>query len=658
MAAKPASFYDMGYAIPQAINPVGDVLVGVDTRGAFRWTPASGYTRLKLGPLAPIYTSMIPMGVSADGDTIIGSATSVDDRRDAFIWTRESGKWTSIGSLNGGTLTIPRGINYAGDVVVGEAEDGHDRLKWAAFRWTRSGGIESLGYLNGGWLSQATAVNAAGDVIVGDANNGPGNRVPRVAFRWTREGGMQSLGSLHGPQGLSRATAVNAAGNVVAGYSAQSDNEGWQAFRWTQQTGMKSLGNLNGGLESWASGINASGDVIVGTAYDGATENNQPRAFRWTRDGGMQSVEQWLSAAGVKISDDMHTYGATAVNGDGTIVTGRLQSGDAFIARVPINQPNTPAPEPGLIGIRDYLNSLYAMGGESKLPLQEQRMVLHGAHGSPLQNLLIQGQKFVRANGDTGQTGSADTRLRRNSGEIGVGYGVTPTLQLQLAVGRTDSRQQLPWNGSARHSGTYVLPELVWQSIPDLFVSVSGYYNHGNADIRRGYSNAGLASSSTGTTNSATSSLRLRFDMRNALRLGAVDISPYASITWSRMKMNDYREQGGPFPAEFDARTMHDRILRLGTSATLITRQDIEIDGSAEIGYRINEMPRINVSGTIPGLGNFSISGADTERRIWPRIGLGLTSPLRQGMLSAMLNATKREGHVGYWLASAYSVHF
>lgn len=665
-ASEAPSFYDMGYAAPQAINPAGNIIVGIDAVGAFRWTPGRGYTRLPLGALKSSYRSIIPMGVSKDGDVVIGAGTStVLDRRHAFIWTRATGKWRNIGSLNGGTLTIPRGINYAGDVVVGEAEDGLDPTKWSAFRWTPSGGIESIGYLNGGWISQATAVNASGDVVVGDANNGPGRDVPRVAFRWTRDEGMQSLGSLHGANGLSRATAVNMAGDVVAGYSAQASNKEWEAFRWTKEGGMEGLGRLNNGTESWATGINASGDVIVGIANDGATANNQRRAFRWSRKDGMQTVEKWLNAAGVDISPDMHTLGASATNGDGSIVIGRLESGDAFIARVPIKSSPptptptpTPTPEPGLIDIRDYTSSLYAMARESKLPLQEQRMVMHGAHGVPLQNLLRQGETFIRANGDAGQTGDTDTRLHRNSAEIGFGYGLTPELQLQFAAGRTDSRQQLPWNGSARHSGTYVLPELIWQAIPDTFFSLSTYYNHGAADIRRGYANAGMPSSSQGSTNSDTSSLRLRVDLRDALQLGDIRFSPYASLTWSRMKMYGYREAGGPFPVEFDERAMYDNIVRLGTATKLITRRGVEIESSMEVGYRLNEMPRIHISGNVPGVGNFSIDEVDTERRIWPRIGLGANVPIGAGKLSTMLNATQREGSVGYWLATAYSVHF
>src|SRR3546814_17931200 len=80
----------------------------------------------------------------------------------------------------------------SGSVIVGHANDGAEQNQLRAFRWTAEKGIESLGTLNGGTLSVAWGISADGLVIVGQANDGAEQNQEK-AFQWTAEKGMESV---------------------------------------------------------------------------------------------------------------------------------------------------------------------------------------------------------------------------------------------------------------------------------------------------------------------------------------------------------------------------------------------------------------------------------------------------------------------------------
>jgi probable HAF family extracellular repeat protein len=79
------------------------------------------------------------------------------------------------------------GISADGSTVVGYAST--SGFVYRAFRWTADGGMQSLGTLQGGFSSRAFAASANGSVVVGWSYNA--DRQLR-AFRWTADGGMQS----------------------------------------------------------------------------------------------------------------------------------------------------------------------------------------------------------------------------------------------------------------------------------------------------------------------------------------------------------------------------------------------------------------------------------------------------------------------------------
>src|SRR5450830_476459 len=186
-----------------------------------------------------------------------------------------------------------------------------------------AGTFSGLGFLDGGSFSSANAVNAAGNVVVGYSNNGNNTEAPR----WVQDssgsvsgGTMTGLGFLNGGS-YSYASGVNAAGNVVVGYGDNSISNN-VAFRWVQDspgstTGhMTALGFLGTGSASYAYAVNAAGNVVVGYGYNGT--NNV--AFRWVQDNSGSASGGTMTGLGV-LSVGTNSY-ANAVNAAGNVVVG------------------------------------------------------------------------------------------------------------------------------------------------------------------------------------------------------------------------------------------------------------------------------------------------------------------------------------------------
>jgi probable HAF family extracellular repeat protein len=127
------------------------------------------------------------------------------------------------------------------------------------------------------------------------------------AFSWTQTGGMVDLGTLGG--GSSWAPGVSADGNVVVGLAYLNDNTTSHAFYWTQAGDMVDLGTL-GGTFSNANGVSADGSVVVGKAE--LTGNVTSHAFYWTQTGGMAD----LGTLGGIFSE------ANGISADGNVVVG------------------------------------------------------------------------------------------------------------------------------------------------------------------------------------------------------------------------------------------------------------------------------------------------------------------------------------------------
>ena len=627
-----------------AANADGSVVVGSDIAAdnavrAFRWTQTGG--RVSLGALNG-GTDSQAFGVNADGSVVVGYASDGAAGNDvrAFRWT-QAGGMVNLGVLNGGSYSSAYGVNADGSVVVGDASDGAAGEAFRAFRWTQAGGMVSLGVLNGGSSSVAQGVNADGGVVIGYARDGAVGNAVR-AFRWTQAGGMISLGVLNG-RNDSVAQGVNADGSVVVGYALNWGTSNTdQAFRWTQAAGMVSLGMLNGGSYSSAHGVNADGSVVVGTASDGAAGNAQ-RAFRWTQADGMKTVEDWLRSTGVSVA--VTTAIGYGVSSDGNVVVGALANDNAFIARS----------GSGLVTLADVQNSLAAASTGGSMALSTAGTVLNGAHSRPLARRVSEGQNALWVAGDWGRDdhGSRDGDL--GLAEFGLGRNFGP-VQANFSLGQTWAKQNLALSGQAKTNGAYLLVEALVPVAGNLWATLGGYGHRGDADLRRGYLNAGLQDASTGRPGLTTWGLRARLDWENAAALGGADFTPYADLAYSRANMAAYTESGGGFPAQFDTRTDKATELRLGANAVKALDDGMRLVGGLEAAHRF-ETTGARTVGQVIGLFAFDLAGP-TLKRDWLRGMAGIEGKLGGGVASLSLNATTKSDMPNAWLAANWQMAF
>ncbi len=628
------------YSWAEGVNAAGDVVVGYawksgsNTEMAFRWTASEGMQ--SLGTVSGDVSS-IGRAVNDAGDVVVGNSLSSAGKYRAFRWTAATGM-LSLGTLAGGTTSSANDVNAAGDVVVGYSDSSQGGMR--AYRWTAATGMQNLTELSGTYASEAYGVNAVGDVVVGYFDSAVGMR----AFRWTAATGVVSLGTLSSSGGSSVAYAVNAAGDVVVGWSGL-DNGDNRAFRWTQSTGMVNLGVLNSGDESSvAYGVNAAGNVVVG--YSGS--EGSVRAFRWTQATGMQSIEDWLAASGVTVDPTaVKAQGAYGVNADGNVVVGRLANSHAFIA----------VAEKGMLDTDNVNRGLAASGGTIAMAAQGASMIMNGAHGNPLRGLPGAGKQNMWLAGDWGHAESAKADGNQGAGEVGYARGLSDTVTVKLALGRSYSKQDTLYGGTARMDGIYVMPELTAKiaSTP-LYATVATYYSNGDSDVTRGYDNAGVREYSRGSADTETLGARVRIDWLNALTFAKTELTPYTGLSYARTKIDAYTETGGAFPAHWNSRSEHSTEARLG------------VDGVHQLDARLNLLSKLEgvhrfnnrgagVSGDVAGLYGFSFDG-ETYKRNWLRVGAGVEGKLGEGTGSLMLNASTENDAVRYWLAASYRQAF
>jgi probable HAF family extracellular repeat protein len=659
------------------INAAGNVAVGSATDGAagnavtaFRWTPAGGYVGLGMlngGNQSNAYA------VNAQGDVVVGMAAdgAAGNQLRAYRWTQGTGM-VSLGVLNGGIETQAFAVNAAGDVVVGSAKDGAAANFTRAFRWTQAGGLVSLGLLNGGSFANAYGINAAGDVVAGVAADGAAANEQR-AFRWTQAGGIVNLGTLNGGNS-SVARDINTAGDVVVGYSADgAAANAERAFRWTQIGGMVNLGVINGGNASRAYGVDSTGSVVVGRAADGAAANAF-RGFRWTQATGMQSIEAWLAAGGVVVNPAAaKTAIAFGTNSDGSVVVGTLDNNHAYLARVTAAGVDGTAGAAGVTGaggaggaaagngmidLVQYNQSLAASVGAPAIALQAADVALHGAHGSPMRGLLANGSQSFSVAGDVGR-GSAASSSTGDLGVAEVSYarGLRDGAMIKVALGHSRSSQDTAFGGNTRVSGTYLLPEVIFRLADSpVHFTVSGYYNAGNATLKRGYTNAGTAVVSQGDAQAATTALRIRADWLNAATWGGTAFTPYASLTQIHSRLGTYTETGGGFPAFWEARSESATQARIGVDAVHSISDQLSLLGRVEVGHRFQSQGA-NAKGQVLGLFAFDLSG-QPYKQDWARVSAGIEGKFGDGVGSLVLNASTEGQTPRYLLAANYRWSF
>lgn len=412
--------------------------------------------------------------------------------------------------------------------------------------------------------------------------------------------------------------------------------------------GLNEIGTLNGGSYcgsySWASGVNADGSVVVGSAFDGNADNTE-RAFRWTQATNMQSVEQWLTDNGVAVGA-IHTASAVGVSADGNVVVGTLDNGHAYIAR-----------STGLITPEDVSASLSSSSTGLEAGLNSTDLMIHGAHSYPLSRLVDEGKKTVWVAGDWGQDKHDGRDGDAGLAEIGAGYNFGKA-QVNVSLGKTRNAQKTLLGGSTTNKGNYAAVEAIvpLSKQKKVYATVGAYQHDGNVDNHRVYLNAGLPDTSVGQADTKTTGVRVRLDWQDAAKAGKTNLSPYVDLSQAKAHMNAFTETGGGFPAHFNARDEKAAEARIGINGSTDLNGKVKLLTNVEAAHRF-EKNGVGTSGNLVGLSSFNFDGK-SNKRDWLQAGVGLEGKLGKGKASLMLNAITNSNMPKTWVAAAYQIDF
>ncbi len=242
-----ASSFPTGYpGAAEGVSADGSVAVGsyyvqgISPWFGFRWT--LGGNVVQLLNMYGSYGGAKAHGVSADGQTVVGTsstATSGSPWWQATVW---SGSWggpskngVGLGKLSGTGGSDALAISADGTTIVGYSGETEHTAGTMAFRWTADEEMVSLGYLPGDDRSSALAVSGDGSIVVGRSES-PG---PRTAFIWDEVHGMQDVKELLESDfsldlsgwKLTEASGVSADGRIIVGYGTNPTGgaEAWIA---------------------------------------------------------------------------------------------------------------------------------------------------------------------------------------------------------------------------------------------------------------------------------------------------------------------------------------------------------------------------------------------------------------------------------------------
>jgi probable HAF family extracellular repeat protein len=237
----------------------------------------------------------------------------------AFLWQYAvMTPLPTLGGSNGTALMVNKSGTVAGYAENATADPNcpaPQKLQFKPVIW-QNGEVQELPTSTGDLEGMAYAINDHGQVVGASGSCAPFSLVtglymqPLHALLW-ETGTVIDLGNLGGTgQGNGIiAHGINNQGQVV-GYSDLRGNANFHAFLWTKGTGMQDLGTLTGDVNSLATAINDSGDV-VGVSLDA---NFNPRAFL-SANGTMTDLNALIPA-----NSPLSLMLSCAINSSGQIV--------------------------------------------------------------------------------------------------------------------------------------------------------------------------------------------------------------------------------------------------------------------------------------------------------------------------------------------------
>ena len=275
----------------------------------------------------------------------------------------------------------------------------------------------------------------------------------------------------------------------------------------------------------------------------------------------------------------------------------------------------------GTISLREFSASLLANNHGPESVNSMINLPLNGAHHRPLLSYeALSNRNCAWATGDYARYGrdqDADAKFMEIGGCRDL---IEQKLRVGFGVGKSFGSQDLAFNGGSRLDGEYIFMEADYRPLTfPVIASLAWIYGKWDADIDRGYLNAGNQDMSYGKTDADNIAARGRLDWVNAVSVENINFTPRVSFTWMHTVMDGYTETGGGFPARFNKRAKSIKELRYGIDARRKFGDKLWGSIMVEGVHRLNtDAPP--VSGQVIGLFPFSLPGI-AGRRNWARAG-------------------------------------
>lgn len=247
---------DIGAAMPAGLSTWG---VGINAGGTAAVTAfqADG-SALPAAFHIPRLFRNLPLGTSLpslnrsyginDANQVTGQYL-INGYKTGFLWNLATSAITYVPPMEGGLDTIGVAVNNLAHITGAGADffGTYNALFWSADQGTRY-----IGSLNGSSFTAGGGINDNDEVV--------GYNLPGLAgFYWSDATGMLPLQSLGGSE--SAAFSINGSG-MIAGQGGLPDGT-VHAVRWRHYSSTpEDLGTLTGSGNSYAKGINQSGQVV------------------------------------------------------------------------------------------------------------------------------------------------------------------------------------------------------------------------------------------------------------------------------------------------------------------------------------------------------------------------------------------------------------
>ena len=349
-------------------NHVAPHVAALKVSEAFAWSPSTGMFPLGILP-GGIPGGSRALGVSADGNAVVGDSTAQSDPR-GFRWSLGGGLEELTSPEQSPYHTSAIAVSRHGNFVAGTFEffppgppffDGR-----SAVRWNEDGVIQHLGALPHGGASWSADISKDGQTVVGNSSpqfiegqqNEDFEQTLTEPFVWNPDDGMQGIGHYYFPilnvidvggpiYFHTVAHGVSSTGEFVVGsseFSIADPNVELEPrvipepfekipFLWSTDTEFIDLSDdhVSGLISGTAVDVSSDGSIVVGNGLFASLVENDPRdekevPFIWDPEKGLRRLERFLSLErGLGTTGDLEGWDlgqVTAISDDGTTIVG------------------------------------------------------------------------------------------------------------------------------------------------------------------------------------------------------------------------------------------------------------------------------------------------------------------------------------------------